>query len=118
MKTKPAYYSVHVTKDGTIVLAMPCPKPHQSPRSRRPEHDEDGCRGWYPWDLRKTNFSEMGKTVALGALASHLNLKKTLREKVEPRLQTIESRLDEMAAVLSRLEAALIATTPSPSSPQ
>ncbi len=113
MKPQPAYYSVHSTPDGTIVLAMPTRKPHRVPRSRKPPYDEDGCHNWFRWDWDDPGRTDLAKSISYTALACQLNLQKTVRAQIEPRLDAIEKRLVELTVLVDRLTAALTATAPS-----
>ncbi len=108
---RPAYYHVHVTKDGTIVMAFPDRKPARHKRERGELTDADGCFGWAGWDPAKPGLSDWAKGAAACAIATNLNLKKALRVRVESRLQAIEEKLNaaerrliELADLLKRLD--------------
>lgn len=103
-KPKPAYYHVFASPDGTIAIALPRPRPKRKPGAKQLPFDEDGCFNWSDWDWNQPGITDWTKTVTYGAIANNLNLKKTLRARVENRLDRIEATLAEVAAGLRRLE--------------
>lgn len=99
-KPKPAYYRVWSASDGTVLLALPGPKSPKNPRGPGSDYDEDGCSCHYEWDESVLGYREWAVAVARGAVVNNLNLKKTLRARVENRLDRIEAALAEVVAIL------------------
>lgn len=101
-RKSPAYYSVYATRDGTIVMALASRKPSKQPRKHGPAFDEDGCFNWNDWDWDGHAYSDWAKAVVHGAVVNHLNLKKTLRSRVEVRLDRIEQQVATLAAAIEQ----------------
>lgn len=124
MRIRHAYYSVYAAPDGTIVMALPTRKPSKQSFERGPVVDDDGCHGWHEWDESIPRYSSWARGVVRGAVENNLNLKKTLRAQIEPRLARIEATLDQVLAKLNVLlpskakptSPETIATTPTPRS--
>lgn len=97
------YYHVWVMKDGTIVMALPGRKPSQPGGRRKPVVDEDGCHTWSEWCDHEHKWTDWANSVVKGAITNQLNLKRTLRARVEPRLDRIEGRLDALSKAIESL---------------
>ena len=112
IKPKPAYFSVHALRDGTIVMALLTERPRRHAGERGPITDEDGCHGWFvdkPHDWQ--SYSIWGKSVVYGAMVNQLNLKRTLRSQVEVRLDRLESSLERIEKLLNDFVARCPAAT-------
>ena len=103
-KPKSAYYHVWTMRDGTIVMAIPTRNPSKQRGKHGPPTDEDGCHTWSEWDDDAHAWTDWAKSVVRGAMVNQINLKKTLRSRVEPRLDRIEQQLAAITATLQRLE--------------
>jgi hypothetical protein len=111
MRTKKAYYYVQVTRDGIIVFAFERRKPIKR-RGRTPTIDPDGVCDEYADDPDEAGrYTDWGKGVRMTAITTHLNVRRLLREFVEPRLLAIDQRLDVLQDQLGRIEAKLMKRT-------
>jgi hypothetical protein len=99
---KPAYFSVHALRDGTIWLALQGRKPS---KRQNPQIDEDGIYQWMLDEENPIQFADWGKCLFHTAVATSLNMKRIVRKQVETKLDLILSRLDEIHQRLERLEA-------------
>lgn len=93
-KRKPAYYSVHALRDGTIWFAAQVRKP---PKNKKPKIDEDGVCRWFLDETEPCRLSDSGKSVRHTAVAVALNTKKLIRDRVEKKLDLILKRLDDIS---------------------
>ncbi len=99
-QAKTAYYHVWAMKDGTVVMAIPTRKPSKQRGKHGPPADEDGCHAWSEWHDDAHAWTDWAKAVVRGASVNQINLKKTLRARVECRLDRIEKQLAEIAVLL------------------
>lgn len=104
MRKAKSYYSVFALKDGTVWFATEKRKPRASRTRKQVRIDEDGIFEWYiesPGE--QESFTQIAKIVRGATLATRLNLRRTIREMVQPslvlfeeRLRLIEERLDQL----------------------
>ncbi len=105
MKKQNAYYKVFALKDKTIVLVLQTRKPVGPRGGPKPKIDEDGIHTWFPETAM--DYQHLPKAAAASrhtTIATCLNLKRILRERVESRLTTVEGQLVQIAEQLTRLE--------------
>jgi hypothetical protein len=99
-RKKPAYYSVHAMRDGTIWLAVP----HRKPYGKKSVTDEDGIFQWFLEEDIPSGMYDGAKCVQDTTVTTSLNVKRIVRNQVEPKLDLILERLDEIQKRLERLE--------------
>lgn len=105
MRSQKAYYSVFATKDGTICLAIQTRKPVKTKGSRPPRIDEDGIWRWsHQSDEEVRNFTDWGKGVHLTAVVTRLNVKRIVREQIEPKLERLEQQIKKLSEQINRVE--------------
>ncbi len=112
MRYRKAYYTVFGLKDGTIWFAIQKRKPYAGPSGSRVRIDQDGIFEWYAESVEEeSSFTGTAKIVRGATLATCLNLRRTIREMVEHRLEKLERRLqaieDRLAELVERLPAAV-----------
>lgn len=100
-KQKPAYYSVHALRDGTIWFVLQGRKPA---KSQNPIIDEDGIYQWHLDEVKPDELSDWGQCLLHSTVATCLNVKRIVRHQVEGKLDLILKRLDEISQRLDRLE--------------
>ncbi len=105
-KRKQAYYSVHALRDKTIWLATLTQKPRKT-KYQTPEIDEDGIHRWFLDEEDPARLNSSGRSVMLGTIANCLNLKRVLREQIEPKIDALSLRLTAIEQQLSRIESAI-----------
>lgn len=103
LKRKKAYYYVHALRDGTIWLATLSRKPRKKPRQKL-EIDEDGIYDWWLDEDIPHNMTDWAKSVRWGTVATALNVRRTVREQIEPKLNAVLERLAGIEKRLSRIE--------------
>lgn len=108
-KPRPAYYSAHALRDGTIWFAMQTPKPRKT-RHSTPEIDADGIHNWYVDEEELDRLTEWAKALRHGAVANCLNTKRIVRQQVEPKLDELLRQVSELNDRLARLEERLCST--------
>jgi hypothetical protein len=108
MKTNKAYYNVHVTRDGIIVFAFERRKPMKRRGRSAPKIDQDGVCEQFLDDPNETaRYSDWGKGTRMTAIATHLNVRRLLRDFVESRLLALDQRIGMIQSQLERIEAML-----------
>ncbi len=104
-KKKPVYYHVFVAEDGTILDVRQTYKPRKSSMRPRIKIDEDGVHTEWTQSLDDWNsFSDWAKGSYTTTMATRLNLRRTLRELVLPRLDGVERQLASIQEKLDRIE--------------
>lgn len=102
-KQRPTYYSVHALRDGTIWFAEQTRKPRTT-RHFTPEIDGDGIHNWFLDEEEPTRLTDWGKGLRHGAVVNRLNVKRAIREQVEPKLDELLNLVRELSERVSRLE--------------
>jgi hypothetical protein len=100
-KKRPAYYSVHALRDGTIWFAVQGRKPS---KKGKPIIDEDGIYQWFLDEAHSASLADWGKCLRLSAVAMSLNTKRIVRQQVETKLELILEKLVSIEQRLNRLE--------------
>ena len=99
------YYSVFTVKDGTIWHAATSRKPDGSLADAV---DEDGVFNTFVEELgAEARYTRVAKVVRGATLATSLNLRRVLRDRVENRLIAVTQQLASLRAQADRIEAAL-----------
>lgn len=107
------YYSVFAVRDGTIWHASTRRKPGGMPPGAI---DADGVFNTFVEKLgEEDQYTPVAKVVRGGTLATCLNLKRVLRNRVEVRLTAIAQQLIDLKAQADRIEAALQKLAPAAS---
>jgi hypothetical protein len=105
VRTQKAYYRVFALKDGTIYLVIPSRKPRKTKYSSPPKIDADGICTWFidnkvePRDLPEWQCGAWHTNVA-----TCLNVKRIVRQQLEPRLDRIEQEVQTLREHLGRIE--------------
>jgi hypothetical protein len=100
-RQRPAYFTVHALRDGTIWLAVQGRRPS---KKKCPHVDEDGIYKWRLDESDPGNFTESGKALRHLALVNLLNNKRLIRQQVEKKLDLILEKLTVIEQRLDRLE--------------
>ena len=108
-RRRPIYYSTIALRDGTVLSAYPQRKPAQRIMKR------DGIRIDADNVFREIDISgdfmsdanNQGRTRFQDIVANRINLQRTIRELVLPRLETVESQVAEIKTQLDRIEGLL-----------
>ena len=104
MKPSKNYYKVHGTRDGIVCIAFQTKKPRKSKGRPAPEIDDDGIWDWYVEGLEDANrFSAWGRGTHMVALTTYLNVRRIVRQIIEPRLDAIEQKLSGLESKLDRI---------------
>ncbi len=103
MRKQPVFFSAHALRDGTIWLAVPV---------RKPQNDRDiDAEGVCRWFIDKVGenpgLSDLGNATRNICIATCVNVRRVLREKVENRLDALEQSVTAMKSQLDRIEAML-----------
>ncbi len=107
MDFKKVYYRAHAVQDGTIYFVVPTRKPRKTRLHGKPEIDEDGVYSWFlekPEDEERSHFTDWAKGVWQTCVAMTLNIKRTIRQQVEPKLDAQQHKIDAMSEQLKRIE--------------
>ena len=105
MRSQKAYYSVRAAKDDTICFAHATRKPRKTKGSRPPRIDEDGIWQWsHQSDEEVRTFTDWGKGVHHTAVVTRLNVKRIVREQIEPRLERLEQQIKTLSEQMNRVE--------------
>jgi hypothetical protein len=105
MKMKQVYYSVHALPDGTVWLGIPTRKPRATKYGGTPKIDEEGVCDWYfEKPKEQLGLNEARKTVRLVCIATCLNMRRLIRERIEERFTALEVSIGETRTQLTRLE--------------
>jgi hypothetical protein len=105
VRTQKVYYTVFGLKDGTVYLANLTRKPRKTKYSSRPQIDEDGiCRWYIEKEVVPKDLPDWAKGAWHTALAPCLNVKRIVRQQVEPRLEPIEREVHVLRAQMERVE--------------
>jgi hypothetical protein len=105
MSSKTAYYSAHALCDNTIYLAVQTRKPRKSNAEPNPQIDEEGIWRWYIEKLDDdSGLTERGAMLRNICVATCLNVRRIVRQKVESRLGVIEKAVARLAGQLDRME--------------
>ena len=84
MKEKPAYYHVFALREKTVLAALQTRKPVGPQRGRKPKIDLEGIDRWYVQEAKDfRDLSEVRAATRLSTIATCLNLRRTVRERVE-----------------------------------
>jgi hypothetical protein len=105
VRSHKAYYCVRATKDGTICFAHATHKPRRTKGSRPPRIDEDGIWQWFDQtDEEVRSFTDWGKGVHHTAVVTRLNVKRIVRQQIEPRLDRVEQQIMTLSEQMNRVE--------------
>lgn len=97
MRRRPAYFIVWCLKDGTVLTAIQCRKPHPNEMRDGRRIEADGvCRRTIRTAEDLSESSETDKIIFQVSMAAALNMRQVLRDLVLPRLEAIERRLDAL----------------------
>jgi hypothetical protein len=103
VKKQPTYCSVFAVKDGTIWHASTKRKPDRAAAS---DIDEDGVFNTFVEKIgEEAVYTPVARLVRGSTLATCLNLKRTLRNRVECRLAAIVQQLAELKTQADHVEA-------------
>jgi hypothetical protein len=103
LKRKKAYYSVRALRDGTIWLAVLTRKPSKKPRQKL-QIDDDGIHNWYLDEDIPHGMTDWARSVRYGTVATSLNVKRIMREQIEPKLDEVLNRLSSIEERLKQME--------------
>lgn len=114
-RKQPAYYSVFAVRDGTVWHAMS----ERKPGGMAPcDIDEDGVFRTFVDRLgEETRYTDVAKVVRGATLATCLNVKRVLRQRVAGELRTISQQISELKAQADRIEGVLERLVPSKDTP-
>ncbi|HOW71085.1 MAG TPA: hypothetical protein PKY77_10830 [Phycisphaerae bacterium] len=105
MAEQKAYYSVFGLKDGIVWLATQQRKPVRSRTWGRPQIDEDGIYSWFVDKVGDgENMTDQAKVAKGTTIATCLNMKRVVREQVEPRLAALAQQVSALRVQLNRIE--------------
>lgn len=108
MRLKKAYYSAHALCDGTIYLGVQTRKPRPTRNGGEPQIDEEGIHQWFLDPVgERPHFNEFGNLLRNVCIATALNTRRIVREKVETRLTQLEAQQGMIQEQLLRIEAKL-----------
>ena len=105
MRKRKAYYTVFALRDGTIHAVSQTRKPRKSSARPRPRIDEDGVHTWYMDNMVSAkDIAEWMRGSYHSTVATCLNTKRIVRERVESRLDEADERMGAMQEQLDRME--------------
>ncbi len=112
-RRRPIYYAAITLRDGTVLSAYPQRKPAERIMKR------EGIRIDADNVFRETDVSgdfmsdanNQGRTRFQDIVANRINLQRTLRELLLPRLETLELQVAEIKTQLDRVEGLLDSLT-------
>jgi hypothetical protein len=106
VRLQKAYFSVFALKDGTIYLVNATRKPRKTKHSSAPRIDEDGIYNWYlEKEVVPKDMVDWLKGSFHSTVSTCLNVKRIVRQQVEPKLGQLAQDLRLLREQLERIEA-------------
>lgn len=100
-----AYFQVFALKNDIIWLATQERKPGRSRTWGEPQIDEDGIFSWLINTTEQHESMTPHAKVAKGTtIATYLNVRRIIREHVEPRLSDLSHQISAVQDALNRIE--------------
>lgn len=105
-KRRPTYYQVFSLQDGTVLLAVPVRKPSARVlKDYRIKIDDDGVAEEYFMDTKWfRDAAQEDRQRRHDLVSNRLNMRRTIRELLIPRIAALEDHIAALQAQLDRIE--------------
>lgn len=104
MRLQKVYYKVFALKDGTVFYVSVSRKPRQTRHGPRVQIDEEGVCTWYVETDCPEGATDWAKGTWHTAIATSLNVKRIVRQQIQPRFDQIEKDVLALRAQIGDLE--------------